>query len=67
MSGSFESVRQNACVHKLDLGLYSHPIFVREIGSEPMLVAREKFPLQETQNGQTRNAASRRTASPTPF
>ena len=24
-SGSFESVRWNACVHKLDLGLYSHP------------------------------------------
>ena len=25
MSRSFESVRWNACVHKLDLGLYSHP------------------------------------------
>ena len=25
MSGSFESVRWNACVHGLDLGLYSHP------------------------------------------
>ena len=25
MSGSFESVRWNACVHTLDLGLYSHP------------------------------------------
>ena len=24
-SGSFESVRWNACVHRLDLGLYSHP------------------------------------------
>ena len=24
-SGSFESVRWNACVHSLDLGLYSHP------------------------------------------
>ena len=24
MSGSFESVRWNACVHKLDLGLYCH-------------------------------------------
>ena len=22
---SFESVRWNACVHRLDLGLYSHP------------------------------------------
>ena len=26
MSGSFESVRRNACVHRLDLGLSSHPI-----------------------------------------
>ena len=25
MSGSFESVRWNACMHRLDLGLYSHP------------------------------------------
>ena len=25
MSGSFESVRWNACVHRLDLGSYSHP------------------------------------------
>ena len=24
-SGSFESVRWNACAHRLDLGLYSHP------------------------------------------
>ena len=24
-SGSFESVRCNACMHRLDLGLYSHP------------------------------------------
>ena len=25
MSGSFESARRNACVHRLDLGLYSRP------------------------------------------
>ena len=25
MSGSFESLRRNACVHRLDQGLYSHP------------------------------------------
>ena len=25
MSGSFESVQWNACVHTLDLGLYFHP------------------------------------------
>ena len=25
MSGSFESVQSNACVHRLDLGLHFHP------------------------------------------
>ena len=25
MSGSFQSVRWNACLHRLHLGLYSHP------------------------------------------
>ena len=25
MSGSFESMLSNVCVHRLDLGLYSHP------------------------------------------
>ena len=25
MSGSFESMRWNACEYRLDLGLYSHP------------------------------------------
>ena len=29
VSGSFESVRWNACVHRLNLGLYSHP---KELG-----------------------------------
>ena len=29
MSGSFESVPWNVCVHRLDLGLYSHP---KELG-----------------------------------
>ena len=49
MSGSFESVRINACVHRLDLGLYSHPKDV--LGGmefdEPMLTPREKSPLPE--------------------
>ena len=31
MSGSVESVRSNACVHRLDLGLYSHP---KEFGGD---------------------------------
>ena len=29
MSGSFESMRWTACVHRLDLGLYSH---LKELG-----------------------------------
>ena len=37
MSGSFESVRWNACVHRLDLCLYSHPSFLGGMESETML------------------------------
>ena len=57
VSGSFESVRWNACVHRLDLGLYSHPkeFFFFFLGGgggggmefEPMLSPREKSPLPE--------------------
>ena len=32
MSGFFESVRWNACVYRLDLGLYSHPKLRIDIG-----------------------------------
>ena len=32
MSGSFESVRWNACVHRLDLRLYSHRIVCLLVG-----------------------------------
>ena len=43
-----ESLQWNACVHRLDLGLYSHP---KEWGmeSEPMLTPRGKPPLLEAQ------------------
>ena len=47
MSGSFESVRWNACVHRLDLALYSHPKEFGGMESEPMLTPREKSPLPE--------------------
>ena len=47
-SGSFESVRWNACVHRRDLGLYSHPKeFLGGMEFEPMLTPREKSPLPE--------------------
>ena len=47
-SGSFESVRWNACAHRLDLGLYSHPKeFLGGMEFEPMLTPREQSPLPE--------------------
>ena len=47
-SGSFESVRWNAYVHRLDLGLYSHPKeFWGGMEFQPMLTPREKSPLPE--------------------
>ena len=42
ISGPSESVRWNACVHRVDLGLYSHPKEFLE--SETMLTPREKSP-----------------------
>ena len=40
-----ESVRWNVCVHRLDLGLYSHQKRVLgEMESEPMLTPRAKIP-----------------------
>ena len=44
MSGSFESVRWNACVHRLDLGLYCHPKSFGGMEFEPMLTPRKKIP-----------------------
>ena len=47
MSGSFESMQWNACVLRLDLGLYSHP--KEGVFSRPVLTPREKSPLSEAQ------------------
>ena len=45
MSGSVESVRWNACAHRLELGLHSHPKeFFEGMDSETMLTPREKIP-----------------------
>ena len=47
-SGSFESVQWNACMHRLDLGLYSHPKeFLGEWSLTPCLTPREKSFLPE--------------------
>ena len=64
-SGSFESVRWSACVHRLDLGLYSHPKEfvwdgVKREGSLPS----EKFSSEEDR---THDAASSLAASPTHY
>ena len=37
MSGSFESVRWNACAHRLDLGLYFHLKSFGGMESEPTI------------------------------
>ena len=68
MSGSFESVRWNADVHRLDLGLYSHlkEFWVNEVRNH----VNSKGKITSTRGSeevQTRDAASRRTASPTNY
>ena len=49
MSESFESVRWNAYVHRLKLGLCSHPKEFDGMDSEPMFIPREKSPLPEAE------------------
>ena len=70
MSESSESVRWNACVHRLDLGLYFHPkefwgngvrTHVNSKGKIPS-TGKKKFSPEEDR---THDAASSRTARPT--
>ena len=50
MSGSFESVGLNACVHRLVLGLYSHPKEFLGNGVRTHVYSKEKkSPLPEAQ------------------
>ena len=44
MSGSFESVRWNACVHRLDLDLYSYPKEFWGIGVRNRVNSNGKIP-----------------------
>ena len=70
MSRSFECMQWNACVQRLDLGLYSHWKEFRGMDSEPMLTPREKSPPSEkisSEEDRTHNTASSRTASPTHY
>ena len=48
MSGSFESVRWNACVNRLDIGIYSHPKEFYGNGARTHVNARKKSTLSET-------------------
>ena len=68
MSGSFESLRWNACVHRLDLVFTLIRKSSCGMDSEPMLTPREKSPLPENFSSEedgTHDAASSRTVSPT--
>ena len=48
MSGSFESMQWNACVHRLDLGLYSHLKEFLVNGVRTHINSGEKSPLPGT-------------------
>ena len=68
MPGSFESVRWNACVHRLHLGLYSHPKEFLEIRLRTYENSKGKiFLYGQLRGGWTRDSVSRRTASPTHY
>ena len=62
-------MRWNACVHRLDLGPYSHSSFWR-MESEPMLTPREKSPLagkKSSEEDRTHVAALSKIVSPTHY
>ena len=70
MSGSFESVRWHACVHRLDLGLYSHPKELGGNGVRTHVNSRGKSPLLEKfspEEDRTHGTATSRTANPTHY
>ena len=64
MSGSFASMLWNACVHRLDLSLYSH---LKEfLGNGVRAHVDSNGKISPEEDG-THNAASSRTASPTDY
>ena len=67
-SGSAESVGWNEYVHRLDLGLYSHPKEFWGNGVRTHVNSKRKFPLPEKfspEENRTHDPASSRTARPT--
>ena len=70
MSRSFESMRWNACVHRLDLGLYSQPKEFLGNGVRTHFNCKGKIPSSgkfSSEEDRTHHAASSRTASPTHY
>ena len=77
LSGSFEFVRRNACVHRLDLCLNSHPKEFEGGGggggdwSQNHVNSKVRIPSTgkkiSSEEDRTHGAASRRTASPTHY
>ena len=70
MSGSFETVRWNACVHRIYLGLYSHPKAFGGNGVRTYVNSKWKIPLpgeKKLEEARTNDSASSKTASPTHY
>ena len=74
--GSFESLRWNACVHRLDLGLYSNPkefwmngvrTHVNSKGKIPSTEKKKNKQTLSPEEDRTRDAASSSPASPTHY
>ena len=67
-SGSFESVRRNACVHWIDLGLYSHPKEFWRNGVRTQVNSKGKIlSTGSSEEDRSHDAVSHRTASPTRY
>ena len=68
MSGSFEFARWNACVHRLDLSLCSHPKEFLGNGVRTHVNSKRKIPsTRGSEEDGTHNTASHRTASSTHY
>ena len=68
MSGSFKPMQWNACVHRLDLALYSHPKEFWGNGVRTHVNSKGKMPYTGgSEEDQTRDAASHKTSNPTHY
>ena len=59
MLGSLKSIQWNVCMHRLDLGLYSHLKELKGLESELRIVPKEISPQPDcSEEGRASNAAS---------